>query len=542
MYKKIILEKGKYKIDLSKIYKDYNEAENDLNKIDYLVGKINKDEKSDKLFLNANNILNKSMKYMFLMEMLNLDQRENIIFNNRKLYKIYLDKKYKLNNISNLNNDKDEQIEKIINKYYRKINIYKINDLKRKMKNTKVLIENIINTENIELKEKYIKNDSVIYELNTNNKTKEDMLNKYYELKLDNFGKYYKELASEIIEAYYVLFNLFKILEKKQIYDKLPYGKYYKELDIIINNINGFKNVKKKIDEDFLNKNNLKNTYFNLYTVDFEKKSSNFDYDKSIEIILNSFDMIGDSYKKEVLKTIKDGRIDLIKRKNKINKNFVYEDYLSIGKSLKGKGIYSLAHELGHLIENIINGNYNSEIFNEKNIELFALINEYILNDYLLKINIDYDFKRIIVNKIFEMKQSLEITSKIFEYFEKTGINNYEKLKSEKQKIIEDIEKYYLEIVKKDNLENISAPDCINKLWTFNLNLNIPFSELTYIMEYVFSNIIFNDIKNKKINEKDYFTIMKNNDEIFNEYGYNFDDKFKLENYLKKFFKNISKN
>ena len=146
MYKKIILEKGKYKIDLSKIYKDYNEAENDLNKIDYLVGKINKDEKSDKLFLNANNILNKSMKYMFLMEMLNLDQRENIIFNNRKLYKIYLDKKYKLNNISNLNNDKDEQIEKIINKYYRKINIYKINDLKRKMKNTKVLIENIINT------------------------------------------------------------------------------------------------------------------------------------------------------------------------------------------------------------------------------------------------------------------------------------------------------------------------------------------------------------------------------------------------------------
>lgn len=542
MYKKIILEKGKYKIDLSKIYKDYNEAENDLNKIDYLVGKINKDEKSDKLFLNANNILNKSMKYMFLMEMLNLDQRENIIFNNRKLYKIYLDKKYKLNNISNLNNDKDEQIEKIINKYYRKINIYKINDLKRKMKNTKVLIENIINTENIELKEKYIKNDSVIYELNTNNKTKEDMLNKYYELKLDNFGKYYKELASEIIEAYYVLFNLFKILEKKQIYDKLPYGKYYKELDIIINNINGFKNVKKKIDEDFLNKNNLKNTYFNLYTVDFEKKSSKFDYDKSIEIILNSFDMIGDSYKKEVLKTIKDGRIDLIKRKNKINKNFVYGDYLSIGKSLKGKGIYSLAHELGHLIENIINGNYNSEILNEKNIELFALINEYILNDYLLKINIDYDFKRIIVNKIFEMKQSLEITSKIFEYFEKTGINNYEKLKSEKQKIIEDIEKYYLEIVKKDNLENISAPDCINKLWTFNLNLNIPFSELTYIMEYVFSNIIFNDIKNKKINEKDYFTIMKNNDEIFNEYGYNFDDKFKLENYFKKFFNNISEN
>lgn len=252
--------------------------------------------------------------------------------------------------------------------------------------------------------------------------------------------------------------------------------------------------------------------------------------------------MIGDSYKKEVLKTIKDGRIDLIKRKNKINKNFVYEDYLSIGKSLKGKGIYSLAHELGHLIENIINGNYDSEIFNEKNIELFALINEYILNDYLFKINIDYDFKRIIVNKIFEMKQSLEITYKIFEYFEKIGINNYEKLKSEKQKIIEDIEKYYLEIVKKDNLENISAPDCINKLWTFNLNLNIPFSELTYIMEYVFSNIIFNDIKNKKINEKDYFTIMKNNDEIFNEYGYNFDDKFKLENYFKKFFNNISEN
>ena len=542
MYKKIILEKGKYKIDLSKIYKDYNEAENDLNKIDYLIDKINKDDKSDKLFLNANNILNKSMKYMFLMEMLNLDQRENIIFNNRKLYKIYLDKKYKLNNISNLNNDKDEQIEKIINKYYRKINIYKINDLKRKMKNTKVLIENIINTENIELKEKYIKNDSVIYELNTNNKTKEDMLNKYYELKLDNFGEYYKELASEIIEAYYILFNLFKILEKKQIYDKLPYGKYYKELDIIINNINGFKNVKKKIDEDFLNKNNLKNTYFNLYTVDFEKRSSKFDYDKSIEIILNSFDMIGDSYKKEVLKTIKDGRIDLIKRKNKINKNFVYEDYLSIGKSLKGKGIYSLAHELGHLIENIINGNYNSEIFNEKNIELFALINEYILNDYLLKINIDYDFKRIIVNKIFEMKQSLEITYKIFEYFEKIGIDNYEKLNSEKQKIIEDIEKYYLEIVKKDNLENMSAPDCINKLWTFNLNLNIPFSELTYIMEYVFSNIIFNDIKNKKINEKDYFTIMKNNDEIFNEYGYNFDDKFKLENNFKKFFNNINKN
>ena len=401
MYKKIKYfkwekeGKRRYQIDVEKIFNSYNDADLNLEELRSKLNSLNKEDVKElsNFYKKSNNILNRIDSFMYWTLNLNLDQKEDIIYNNNILYnkkinylkecKKHLGKKDALLNSNLILVDKDKEKYKSINKIFNPI----ILDLQNKIKC-------------------------------------ESDKNKKLDL---------------IIELEYEFYKLNKKLNNENI--SLNYNPFYFPYDLMKQII--FE-IEEKIYPFYIECINEK-----------KKRESNFiaksiSTKKMFSVLMDSLSILGSDYIKRIDNALSENRIDYFNRQYKKQENHAFYNRVSIMGILREKDLFILSHEITHMIEEEFKGtNY---YINKNNIdretEIYAFISEYLSYEYFKNNKIDSNkfftneeiifefYARRIIN-LFNNIKTYNIILKMFKYFEQGKIDIKEQILNEDKEYID---------------------------------------------------------------------------------------------------------
>lgn len=671
------ISKRKYQIIPNDKYYSYIEAEKDIEKIylrlDEIKEKIidlnNSNLKADNY--NSLNVVLSNLKeieqilldntkviydidsFMYWTYNMNLDQRENIYYNNNILYakrygytkaedalkkEIY---EYIVSNISKMekclleyikssiylqiiftnldnNNSKNtvdnvlkilgKDMQKLYEKYilkekYKKI-IRKRNKLTNDILKEIYLIKNNISKDIAKVNVIYDgKEISLrdIYNLELDFKTKEKLLNEYYDNVHKIYSKYYEKLAINIVKLEYEMYKSYIVMKKENI---LEYNPFYFEkgyidflLKEITENILKYKkNIANNIEE-----NGLEYTYNNINYIRLDKnnissqKIRRISISKLVENFKSALKVLGKDYIANIEKMFLENNIDYYNRNNKIQLNHVKYGKLNMLGILIEEDIYLLSHEMSHLIEDIYEKENNKYAYIlkedkvDKETEIYSLVNENIVYFYFKYIpeneninknekffeasELEKHFKRKNILRLYRYFNNASITKKLFEIFEKLNKNEKNSCNNEEcyynlkntdiENIIKELEKEYLKLLEieyeKEKLKKDYFKNIISK-WTIDYLLYDSYFDIIYIISQIVGydvskKIILEDIsgeeyidvlkKNDKNNIKDIFERMYNTDKKYNgtrKLGIDIYDRNILKEIISKYFNEFFSN
>lgn len=499
----------KYKWDLSKL-SDICEGKNDLlketreltNKLKEYKGKISKssDNLYNSLELNTKierNLINlyvysnlkyyedtsddKSQEYKNMIEKFYNDIAEELSFydvelldidykniekfikenDNLKKYKFYLEKifRYKKYTLS----EKEEKIlsalSPIISSSQDTFNI--LNDTDMSFDKIKDEKGNLVDFSN-ELYMKYVSSND----------------RKVRKEAFDSLYKEYKKHKNTIASTYITNIKKDVILSKIRGYNSsLEVNLYrdvvdpsvYKNLIEVINN-----NLDKFYKYFALKKESLKLDEMHMYDIyassneDFTKE---YTYEEAKNIVISALSILGEDYKKILLKSFDEKWMDVMPNKYKRTGAYSWGTYdsnpilmLNYDNTIKSVG--TLAHELGHSIHSYLSNTTQDYIYHDYPIilaEIASTVNEVLLADYMLKNSNDLSEKEYILNDFLELFRGTLFRQTMFAEFELIIHEKEENNETLTEKVLSDI---YYDLNKKYYGENVISDEYIRYEWS----------------------------------------------------------------------------
>lgn len=619
------ISKRKYQIIPNDKYYSYLDAEKDIEKIYLRLDKI----KEKLIRLNNNNLNNSNLKadnynssnvvlsnlkeieqillenskviydidsFMYWTYNMNLDQRENIYYNNNILYskrynyikaedalkkEIY---EYILSNISkmekclleyiknsiylqiiftNLDNNNSKNIFDNIFKILGKdiVELYEKYILKEKYKK---IIRKRNKLANEILKEIYLVKNNIskdiakvnviydgkeislrdIYNLELDFKTKEKLLNEYYDNIHKIYSKYYEKLAISIVKLEYEMYKSYVEMKKENVLECNPF--YFEKgyIDFLLKEITENILDHKKSIVNGIEEKGLDYTYNNINYIRLDKnnissqKIRRISISKLVENFKLALKVLGKDYIANTENMFLENNIDYYNRNNKIQLNHVKYGKLNMLGIFTEEDIYLLSHEMSHLIEDIYEKENNKYAYIlkedsiDKETEIFSLVNENLVYLYFKKIcentksESDKFFTAYELKKYFEERNilrlyryynNINITKKLFELFSK--LNSEEKYTLEDDdivNIIREVEKEYLRLLdieyEKEKFEDKN--NCFENIlpkWAIDYLLYDSYFDAIYIISQMVGYDIANKIIDKDISKEEYIGVLKKN-------------------------------
>ena len=442
---------------LDEIKEKLNGLNNNLNNINFKGNNHNSStvvlsnlKEIEQILLENSKVIYDIDSFMYWTYNMNLDQRENIYYNNNILYvKRYgyikaedaLKKELYEYIVSNISYMHEELLEYIKNSIYLQIIFTNLDN-----NNSKNTVDNVLKIlgkdieelyEKYILKEKYkkiirkrnklaneilkeiyfIKNNISkdiakvnviyngkeislrdIYNLELDFKIKEKLLNEYYDNVHKIYSKYYKKLAINIVKLEYEMYKSYIVMKKENV---LEYNPFYFEkgyIDFLLkeiteNILKDKKNIANNIEEK-----GLEYTYNNINYIRLDKnnissqKIRRISISKLVENFKLALKVLGKDYIANIENMFLENNIDYYNRNNKIQLNHVKYGKLNVLGILTEEDIYLLSHEMSHLIEDIYEKENNKYAYIlkedsiDKETEIFSLVNENLVYLYFKKI------------------------------------------------------------------------------------------------------------------------------------------------------------
>lgn len=449
------------KWNLEEFFKNKKECLKELKNLDKIYNKV-------KIFqtYNMNNYENLKQYFEFYKK----------YFNYIKEFESYIDlleledyHTITLNTIKNEYDLKTSKINILINNIFQLIKKNNQLDLYKNEQNYQEYKEILNQFGIVEIKEseKYeeilnsLTNEIESHNLNNNNFniTILQILNSYHETLIKENNKSYEE----------IIFTEHKELTKEE----------YKKLSQILKN----------------------NSQINEQLITHKGRERKIKYEEAKVIITESLKVLGPEYQKELLKTLNNQTIDTQIRKYKSKDNLTYfapghHAFASLNYDNTMDSVFTLSHELGHMVEYNINQDKNVSTL----METVSLTNEIITGNYLLKkantldekISISKMLQDLYYVNLYDTISTCELSLKIGQHIYKNGNLTLKK-----------IEQLTIETLKEYNT------DCIKEIWCYpNIIIN-DFYELYYIYGIIAATEINKAIKEKTFNYNDYIETLK---------------------------------
>ena len=433
--------KRKYQILPNDKYSNYIKAENDIEKIylrldrikekiidlknsdlnnnikanncDYSNIVLNYLKEIEQILLENSKVIYDIDSFMYWTYNMNLDQRENIYYNNNILYSkrysynkaedalkkelyeyivsnisymheelleyiknsIYLQIIFtNLDNNKNIKNNNSENLLKILGKDIQKL--YEKYILKEKYKN---IVRKRNDATNDILKEIYLVKNNIskdifkvnviydgketslkdIYNIELDFKTKEKLLNEYYDNVHKVYSKYYEKLAINMVKFEYEMYKSYIEMKKENVLEYNPFYFNNKYIDFLLKEITENILKHKKNIERNIGEKGLDYTYNNINYIRLDENNINsqkirrISISKLVENFKSSLKVLGKDYIATIEKIFLENNIDYYNRNNKIQLNHVKYGKLNMLGILAEEDIYLLSHEISHLIEDV---------------------------------------------------------------------------------------------------------------------------------------------------------------------------------------------
>ena len=500
--------KDEYKWDLSKIYKDEKEWQNDFDDAKEEVLKVTSYKNS---FLSNGKKLYEYFKY------------DEVVL--RKLEKIYyyahlnydadtLNEKYKImtNKVSDLFTKYNELSSFVVPE------ILKLDEKKlasfyedeKKLEDYRFSIENIYRFKNHTLDEekekmlsnlsKCLSNPEETYEALTDsdfeydyitdengNKVKfnesnyslfikskdRDVRKKAFEMLHNKYKKYIRTITSTYkgeVETNVVLAkirNYDSAISASLYSDNVSQDIYNNLIKVVNDNMDvlyKYYDLKKEILS--LDRLHMYDTYVEI----INNVSKKYTFDEAKEIVIDALSVLGDKYIKNLKKAFDEKWIDIYHSKGKrsgaySSGNFDVNPYVLLNFEGTLDDVSTLAHELGHSMHTYLSCKNNPYQYSSYEIfvaEVASTVNELLLANYMLKSSKNKEEKLAIINHILDLYKATLYRQTMFAEFEKET----HKLREKGEVLTSDLlSNMYYDLVKKYFGSNVLCDDLIRYEW-----------------------------------------------------------------------------
>lgn len=261
-----------------------------------------------------------------------------------------------------------------------------------------------------------------------------------------------KNAFNNMYDAYYsyknTLADIFLANVKKDIYFKDIRG-YNSSLEYYLNQNNidtkVYDNIVKVVNDNLiylqeylrLKKNYLKLDQMHMYDIYLNianSKQKDIEFDSAKNIVIDALKVLGDGYISVLKKAFDNRWIDVYETDGKRSGGFTSQVYgvhpyvlLNYNKTLDD--VSTIAHELGHAMHSHYTLQNQTYIYSNYCIfvaEIASTVNEYLLNDYLVKNTEDKDTKIYLLNDFLERFRATVYRQTMFAEFEKNVHQNME--------------------------------------------------------------------------------------------------------------------
>ena len=464
---------NEYKWDLEAIYKNKEEFEDELKKIEQEIDKI--DKYKDILMESSSNLL----------ECLELDTNisrrlskahtyANCYFDSDTGNASYQEILGKVNNLYQKYSEKISFIEPSILKCdYNTIQKYMEESpkLKRYERNLKEIyrFKKYILSDNeekiISNLEKALDSSSTTYEsLTDTDMTYGNIIDENgesVELTDSNYNKYIKSndrrVRKEAFDELYRVYSNFKnticstikgnieantsiakirgyesAIEASLFSDNIDVSVYNNLIDTVSNNLSSlfkYYDLKKKILG--LDEMHLYDTYVSI----INEKPREYTFDEAKELVKKALSVLGDKYINDLNNAFTEKWIDIYNNKGKRGGAYSggsYDTYPYVLLNFEGtlNDVSTLAHELGHSMHSYysrLNNSYQDSNYKIFVAEVASTVNELLLSKYLLKNTSDKREKLIILNNLLDLFKATIFRQTMFAEFEKNIYEKHEK-------------------------------------------------------------------------------------------------------------------
>ncbi len=499
---------NEYKWDLEAIYKNKEEFEDELKKIEQEIDKI--DKYKDILMESSSNLL----------ECLELDTNisrrlskahtyANCYFDSDTGNASYQEMLGKVNNLYQKYSEKISFIEPSILKCdYNTIQKYmeespKLKSYERNLKEIYRFKKYILSDNEekiISNLEKALDSSSTTYEsLTDTDMTYGNIIDENgesVELTDSNYNKYIKSndrrVRKEAFDELYRVYSNFKnticstikgnieantsiakirgynsSIEASLFSDNIDVSVYNNLIDTVSNNLSSlfkYYDLKKKILG--LDEMHLYDTYVSI----INEKPREYTFDEAKELVKKALSVLGDKYINDLNNAFTEKWIDIYNNKGKRGGAYSggsYDTYPYVLLNFEGtlNDVSTLAHELGHSMHSYysrLNNSYQDSNYKIFVAEVASTVNELLLSKYLLKNTSDKREKLIILNNLLDLFKATIFRQTMFAEFEK---NIYEKHEKGKILTAELLCNDYYELNKKYFGNSVYVDDEIKYEW-----------------------------------------------------------------------------
>lgn len=464
---------NEYKWDLEAIYKNKEEFEDELKKIEQEIDKI--DKYKDILMESSSNLL----------ECLELDTNisrrlskahtyANCYFDSDTGNASYQEMLGKVNNLYQKYSEKISFIEPSILKCdYNTIQKYmeespKLKSYERNLKEIYRFKKYILSDNEekiISNLEKALDSSSTTYEsLTDTDMTYGNIIDangESVELTDSNYNKYIKSndrrVRKEAFDELYRVYSNFKnticstikgnieantsiakirgynsAIEASLFSDNIDVSVYNNLIDTVSNNLSSlfkYYDLKKKILG--LDEMHLYDTYVSI----INEKPREYTFDEAKELVKKALSVLGDKYINDLNNAFTEKWIDIYNNKGKRGGAYSggsYDTYPYVLLNFEGtlNDVSTLAHELGHSMHSYysrLNNSYQDSNYKIFVAEVASTVNELLLSKYLLKNTSDKREKLIILNNLLDLFKATIFRQTMFAEFEKNIYEKHEK-------------------------------------------------------------------------------------------------------------------
>lgn len=464
---------NEYKWDLEAIYKNKEEFEDELKKIEQEIDKI--DKYKDILMESSSNLL----------ECLELDTNisrrlskahtyANCYFDSDTGNASYQEMLGKVNNLYQKYSEKISFIEPSILKCdYNTIQKYmeespKLKSYERNLKEIYRFKKYILSDNEekiISNLEKALDSSSTTYEsLTDTDMTYGNIIDENgesVELTDSNYNKYIKSndrrVRKEAFDELYRVYSNFKnticstikgnieantsiakirgynsSIEASLFSDNIDVSVYNNLIDTVSNNLSSlfkYYDLKKKILG--LDEMHLYDTYVSI----INEKPREYTFDEAKELVKKALSVLGDKYINDLNNAFTEKWIDIYNNKGKRGGAYSggsYDTYPYVLLNFEGtlNDVSTLAHELGHSMHSYysrLNNSYQDSNYKIFVAEVASTVNELLLSKYLLKNTSDKREKLIILNNLLDLFKATIFRQTMFAEFEKNIYEKHEK-------------------------------------------------------------------------------------------------------------------
>ena len=215
-----------------------------------------------------------------------------------------------------------------------------------------------------------------------------------------------------------------------------------------------------------LNRLHMYDTYVEI----INKVSKKYTFDEAKEIVMEALSVLGDKYIKNLKKAFDEKWIDIYHSKGKrsgaySSGNFDVNPYVLLNFEGTLDDVSTLAHELGHSMHTYLSCKNNPYQYSSYEIfvaEVASTVNELLLANYMLKSSKNKEEKLAIINHILDLYKATLYRQTMFAEFEKET----HKLREKGEVLTSDLlSNMYYDLVKKYFGPNVLCDDLIRYEW-----------------------------------------------------------------------------